>query len=104
MIVETERDILSLKVLLLHHANITFSYSWDQQIVLDLFISDTFHQCTQLNSGNPGGRVMLGVLRFGCFHFPKEYVAPNYFEEKLNVSPYVAQGISDLWRQLFAER
>jgi len=97
-----ESDWFELREHLKDHGSIVFPYSYDGDGQMIIHIDSTY---TKLGitpfGGNPKGRYYVGIDGRGCGHFAPKHTEASYFEEKLKLGKGDADGLAELWGELF---
>src|SRR5688572_18303684 len=85
------------------HGSVAFPFSGQGESLHEILICQDFEVRGQMNSGNPIGRVFVGINGVGMFHFKrKEQTHPEHFKEKLGLPLSDAEYFSDFWALLWA--
>lgn len=99
----TQRDYADLAEQLTDNGSIVFSYSPDRITAYVIILTYKFKKLGILPfGGNPNNCVLVSVLKHGTFWFsPFQGKEPSYVGEKLGLTGFDAQAITDLLNGIF---
>lgn len=82
--------------------NVVFSYSLQNESAFVISIFPCFTALNHLSYGQPFGRIFVGIMFKGYFHFdPNKIQFPDYIMEKLGLAESEAIPVCDLLNAIF---